>query len=194
MGERLKTLFLCVTLTGVIAFAVTDEAVAKKGKIHVCVAKRGPDKGAMRFVRGKKCQKGEKSLSWNKKGMPGPAGATGQTGPAGAGEGAQQTIDQLRTQLDQQSTRVADLESQVAQLTTQYSAALNQLGALGTQVTGLGNQFGAFQTTACGQLTNLTDQSNDLGTAIDGIDVTGLFGGLAFISPGAPTALQSFAC
>jgi hypothetical protein len=172
---------VCLALTAPVALGATDEAVAKKGKIHACYATKGPSKGAMRFVRTKKCRPGEKSLSWNKKGMAGPAGQTGAAGqagppgPAGSG-GSSDTIEQLRTQLDQQSVRISDLEGQVAQLTSQSVALAAQLGA------------------ACGQLANLTDQSNDLGTAIDGIDLTGVLGGLTFTNPGAPTALASFAC
>jgi len=184
---------LCVGLTVAMSVALVTAAEAQsatakgkgKGKIHVCVAKKGADKGAMRWVRGKKCHKGEKAMSWNKKGKPGPAG---QAGPAGAPGGASQdTIDQLRAQLDAQAARITSLETQVGQLTGQLTALTTQLGALS-------GQFSSFQTLACDQLGALTDQSNALGTAIDGIDLTGVLGGLVFTNPGAPTSLPGFSC
>jgi hypothetical protein len=93
------------------------------------------------------------------------------------------------------AARISALESQVSQLGSQYDALLAQVGALGGQITGLGSEFSAFKTVACDQLGDLTSQSNDLGTALDNIDLGGTIPlGLNFINPGAPAALPAFAC
>ena len=48
-------------------------ADAAKGgkKIRVCVAKKDPDKGTMRFAKKGKCKRGERKLAWNRKGKAG---------------------------------------------------------------------------------------------------------------------------
>jgi len=58
-----------MSATGLAVAAIPDS----KGVIHSCYAKSD---GALRVVSGKKCQAGEKKLSWNKQGAPGKAGAT----------------------------------------------------------------------------------------------------------------------
>jgi hypothetical protein len=65
-------------------------AVAQSGggrQLAACYKKRGKAKGAMRFLAksSARCKKGEKKVTWNRTGPPGPAG---QPGPAGGGGGA----------------------------------------------------------------------------------------------------------
>lgn len=55
----------------------------KNGVIHACYKKKG---GALRVVKGTKCPRGTKALSWNqsgRRGSKGAAGAAGKTGDAG---------------------------------------------------------------------------------------------------------------
>jgi hypothetical protein len=165
---------IALALTALIAMLVIAPAAApaasKKGKVNVCVEKRGKDRGAMRFAGKKRCHKGEKKVTFAKKGKPGPAGQRGPEGPAGpAGSAADLTA--LR----------AELEAQIA--------------ALQGQLTGLSTQFAAFQTAACAQLATLTDQTNALGTALDGIGLGGTIPALlTLVNPGAPPGLPAFSC
>jgi hypothetical protein len=176
-ASRLALALASVTaMLFIVSLGAVPEAQAKKGKIHACAAKKGPDKGTMRWVRKGKCHKGEKAVKWNKRGPAGTAGPQGQPGPAGpSGEGAnQQALDALRLQLEQQTARITDLET--------------QLGTLSTE-------FAAFQTVACAQLSTLTDQTNLIGTALDGIGLGGTIPPLLdLVNPGAPTALPGFSC
>jgi len=190
----MRLIVACV-LVAAAALACTGPAAAfaKQGKIHACYATKGPDKGAMRFVRGKKCHHGEKSLKWNKTGKPGPSGQPGPTGPAGGA--SQDALDQLHAQLDQQAARIDTLETQIGQLTAQYDALAAQVTALAGQITGLGGQFDSFKSLACGQLADLTSQSNAMGTALDAIGLGGTIPPLLTLTnPGAPTGLPAFSC
>ena len=89
---------LAVMVAGTTAAA---GAADKRGKIKACVAKRGPDKGLMRFARGK-CKHGERKVTWNKKGKPGPAGQNGAAGP---------TNEDLLALIQQQATQIEELTS-----------------------------------------------------------------------------------
>ena len=183
-ASRLALALASVTaMLSIVALGAVPEAEAKKAKIYACAAKKGPDKGTMRWVRKGKCQKGEKAVKWNKRGPVGAAGPQGQPGPAGpSGEGAnQEALDALRLQLEQQTARIANLET--------------QLGALDTQFGALSTEFAAFQTVACAQLSTLTDQTNLMGAALDGIGLGGTIPPLLdLVNPGAPTALPGFSC
>ena len=98
------------------------------------MAKKGPDKGAMTFSRSGKCHKGEKKLSWKKKGKPAdrpPARGPGRRGRAGspascwrrsraAGEDDQTLttqVDTLITQLDALTTQLNAVKARVNGLT-----------------------------------------------------------------------------
>jgi hypothetical protein len=76
---------LClIALVGAGAVA----AVAQSGggrQLAACYKKRGKAKGAMRFLAksSARCKKGEKKVTWNRTGPPGPAGEGGGA-PAGA--------------------------------------------------------------------------------------------------------------
>ena len=63
-------LFAVVLSATGLAFAAIPDS---KSVIHSCYAK--PD-GALRVIKGTKCQPGEKKLSWNQRGRRGAAGAT----------------------------------------------------------------------------------------------------------------------
>ncbi len=164
MQGRIITILLAALLAALVVAPAAD-AASKKGKVNVCVEKRGKDRGAMRFAGKKKCHKGEKKVTLSKKGKRGPAGARGPEGPAGpAGEGA--SADQL-----------AALQQALADQAAQLAALQSQLAA------------------ACAQLTAVTGQVNALGTALDGIGLGGTIPPLLeLITPAVPAPLPAFAC
>jgi hypothetical protein len=136
MGSLSRKLFVTLlvgaTLTLLFAaFGAGASASTKvKGKVHACVIKKGEDKGLMRFSRSGKCKKGEKKLTWNKRGKRGKRGAAGprgETGPAGGGS-------------DQLTATVAALCSQVSTVTSQLNALQTVIAGLGLNgvLTGLG--------------------------------------------------------
>src|SRR2546421_10332411 len=62
---------VALSATGLAVAAIPDS----KGVIHSCYA----SDGTLRVVSGKKCQPGEKKLSWNKQGKQGKQGPAGAT-------------------------------------------------------------------------------------------------------------------
>jgi hypothetical protein len=63
------------------AFGAFDRAAAPS-KITACAAKKGATKGLLRLAS--KCKKGERKVTWNVKGQPGPQGFPGAAGQPGA--------------------------------------------------------------------------------------------------------------
>jgi hypothetical protein len=121
-------MLLSAVLIGAIALcaglgASPASAAKAKGKVTACVIKKGENKGLMRFAPKGKCKRGERKLTWNRKGKRGKQGARGETGPAGPA-GNQAQTDQL--------------EQAVAALCTQMSAVTSQLTAVQTALNGLG--------------------------------------------------------
>jgi hypothetical protein len=143
------------------------DASAKGKKIRACVVKKGPDKGVMRFSPKGKCHKGEKKISWAKKGRRGPSGPAG---PAGAQGSSAVTDELLATIAAQQAT--------IDQLTSQLNALAPQVAAL------------------CAQMDTVTDQTNALGTALGGLTLNGVLTTLggALNIPALPSALAPFSC
>lgn len=71
-----------LALVGVIgagAFA-TASVVGPDGEIQACYSKKS---GALKVMKGKKCKKGEKKITWAQEGPQGPQGPGGQAGAAG---------------------------------------------------------------------------------------------------------------
>src|SRR3954464_4966688 len=69
------------------AFGAFATGAASK-KISACVKKSGRSKGSVRFVS--KCRKGERRVTWNSAGEPGPAGPAGTPGTNGVAGAAGQ--------------------------------------------------------------------------------------------------------
>ena len=158
---------------------MAEEAPAAK-KITACVTKKGRDKGAVRFAR--KCHKGEKKVSWNKKGKTGPAGQTGATGPQGPSGVTDELLETIATQ-----------QTTIEQLTTQLSTVTSQLDAVKAQLNGLSPQVAAL----CTQMDAVTDRVNLLGTVISGIGLNGVLttlGGAVTLATPVPAALSPFTC
>jgi hypothetical protein len=147
------------------------------GKIRACVIKHGHDKGVMRFVRGGKCHRGEKKLTWNRKGKHGAAGEPGPRGPTGI-------TDDLLNTITLQQAKIDALTQQLAGLTSQLNTVTQQLNGLSPQVAAL-----------CTQMTAVTGQSNALRTVLSGLALTGTIPvGLLLNIPVLPGALGPFSC
>jgi hypothetical protein len=131
-----------VVLAVIGALAVVSAAPAmgashasKKGKIKACVARHGPDKGLMRFSK-KKCKRGERKVTWNKKG---PAGAAGQNGaPGPTNKDLLALIQEQASQIKELTNVLNGLAPQVAALCSQASALTTQANALATVLGGIG--------------------------------------------------------
>jgi hypothetical protein len=132
----------------------------------------------MRFSRSGKCHKGEKKVSWKKKGKEGPAGPTGPQGPSGL------TSELLETITQQQLT--------IQTLTTQVNTLTTRLDALTETVNGLSPQVAAL----CGRMSAVTTRANVLRTAIDGLGLNSVLTTLggALIVPALPAPLSAFSC
>ncbi len=107
-------------LTGAFGAGGAAASTKVKGKVHACVIKKGEDKGLMRFAPKGKCKRGEKKLTWNKRGK------RGKRGPAGANDGAGG------------GAQTGELEATVAALCSQVTAVTSQLNSFETVLSGLG--------------------------------------------------------
>jgi hypothetical protein len=142
-SRRRRSSFVVVVvlvLLVVTCLGATGAVAAKGGgKLTACVTKKGPHKGEARFVRGGKCKRGERKLTWNKRGQPGKAGERGQPGPTGATgpAGAGGSTDQLLTLIQQQQAAIDALTQRVSALCTQVSTVTSQSDVLRTVISGL---------------------------------------------------------
>ena len=166
-------------------------ATAKGGKLTACVAKSGPDKGTARFVRGGKCKRGERKLTWNKRGQngeagtPGQAGATGPAGPAGAGG----STDQLLTLIQEQQAAIDSLTQQLDGVTQELDTLTQGLDSVTAGLDALSPQVEAL----CDQVTDVTAQSDALRTVISGISLQTILAVVLNV-PALPAALGAFSC
>jgi hypothetical protein len=117
--------------------ALAPEAVAKGGKIRACVAKKGPDKGLMRFSKKGKCHKNERKLKWNKKGVAGASGINGQNGSGvsladllATLKSQQDAIDALTARVDSLTGQLAAVCSQASVLSTGFDSLLGAVDVL----------------------------------------------------------------
>jgi hypothetical protein len=172
-------------LIGLVGATPAD---AKGKKLHACVAKKGPDKGAMTFSRSGKCHKGEKTVSWKKKGKAGPTGPTGPSGP----QGPSGLTGELLATITQQTTTIETLTTQVDTLITQVDALTTQLDTVNARVNGLAPQVAAL----CGKMSAVTSRANVLRGAINGLDLNAVLTTLggALIVPALPAPLSAFSC
>ena len=176
VSARLGRNLIAAALTAVALLLVASigatDASAKGQKIQACVVKSGPDKGVMHFSRKGKCHKGEKKLSWNKKGKRGKKGTSGPTGEQGP-QGPSGVTDELLATIAAQQATIDQLKSQLDTVTSQLSSLTSQFNGLSPQVAAL-----------CTQTTTVTSQSNALLTAITPIPLVGVL----------PPALTAFSC
>jgi uncharacterized coiled-coil protein SlyX len=183
LGRNLIAAAVIAVALLLVASIGTADASAKGKKVHACVVKKGPDKGVMHFSRTGKCHKGEKKLSWGKKGKNGKQGAVGPAGATGA-QGPSGVTDELLATIAAQQAAIDQLKSQLGTVTSQLSTVTSQLSTLTSQFNALSPQVAAL----CGQMTAVTSQSNSLRTVINGITAVGI------LIPALPAALGPFTC
>lgn len=128
---------ILAALVALVAIAPAASGAAKKGKVHVCVEKRGKDKGVMHLSKTKRCHKGLKSITFNKRGPAGKAGERGPEGPAGEGA-SPDAIAALQQALASQAAQISALQSQLETACGQLSVLTGQANALGTALNGIG--------------------------------------------------------
>lgn len=175
---------IAALLTGLSGEASAGRVVGKDGVIHACYKAGGKHKGAVRLVaKGMHCRRTERKLKWSVRGPAGAggdngaAGANGQAGATGAaGEAGKAGLEAKVTEL---TTRVETLETTLQGVTN--GALQEAIGAV------------ADVNALCTQATALTDQVDDLGTAVAGISLNTLLAVVLDIPP-LPTALPPFSC
>jgi hypothetical protein len=208
-GRRLGTLALALLAAAAVCFAavVTDagavKLVGKDGRVYACYKAKGKRKGTVHLVAKKgKCHKGEQKISWNSVGPAGENGASGESGSNGEGgaggesgaNGVAGTTQTLEKQVNQLTSKVTSLEGVLKGITnTELLGALSKLqGVSGTGLQQAVAQVPIVQT-LCAQEGKLTEQSNAMGMALEGITLVGLTV-LELLVPQAPAVLPKFSC
>lgn len=161
--------------------ASAAKPLGKDGTIYACFKAKGKNKGALRVVSRKPaCRKmrGWRPLSWSvtgpagheariERGQQGPQGDAGAEGKVGQAGAAGQVEESLLETIEDQTTQINALTAQVADLE----------GTVGD---------------ACGQLSTLTDQSNEILDSLLGSSVA-ILGNLLNV-PSPPDELPTFEC
>jgi hypothetical protein len=205
-GSRLGVLALAllaaaaICVTALVTDAGAVKLVGKNGQVYACYKAKGKRKGAVHLVAKKgKCHKGEKKVSWNSVGPAGKSGESGENGSngesgAGGEAGLAGTTQTLEKQVNQLTNKVTSLEGVLKGITnTELLGALTKLQ--GVSATGLQQavtQVPVVQS-LCAQAGKLTEQSNAMGMALEGITLVGLTV-LELLVPQAPPVLPKFSC
>lgn len=124
-------------ITGLVLVGpATAASPVKNGQIRACYKVKGKAKGAMRVVKGKRCKRGERPLTWS---VAGPAGATGAAGSQGSPgtQGAQGVPGNPGANGSAGSTggagtSMANLETKVASLSLEVDALESLLAGVGS--------------------------------------------------------------
>lgn len=189
---------LCVT---VLINEASGALIGKNGRVYACYKAKGKRKGAVRLVTKKgKCHKGEKKVSWSAVGPSGESGENGQNGENGVGgeggtggeKGA--TATGLEKQVQSLTTKVTQLESVLKGINPgDLTGALGKLQG----VSGTGLQEAVAKVPVvnmlCAQSSKLTEQSNGMAAAIEGLSLVGTTL-ISIVSPQLPAALPKFTC
>ena len=192
-----------LALCGFVLFTSTPASaagiVARDGKIHACYKAKGKGKGTLRVVRNAKakCPKKWKKVSWyasgpaGSQGAAGSPGANGETGTNGSsglpGTTGTVTVKALEDKISELLTKVQSLETILSGLDNQQLkeaiAGIAKTEALEAAVGSLCTQAGA-----------LTEQSNELGSALGALNTT-LKTLIALFTPvSLPAPLPSYSC
>lgn len=204
-GSRIGMLALALLAaaalcTAVIVGEASGALVGKDGRVYACYKAKGKRKGAVRLVAKKgKCHKGEKKVSWGAApGAPGENGQNGENGVGGeggaGGEKGATATQGLEKQVQSLTSKVTQLESVLKGITnTELLGALGKLQ--GVSGTGLQEAVAKVPVvnTLCAQSSKLTEQSNAMGTAVEGISLLGATL-LELVVPQLPAALPKFTC
>jgi hypothetical protein len=188
----------------VIVGGASGAIVGKNGRVYACYKAKGKNRGAVRLVPKKgKCRKGEKKVSWSVAGPAGQSGENGQNGENGAGgeggaggEKGTAGTQTLEKQVQSLTSKLTSLESVLKGITnTELLGALGKLQ--GVSGTGLQEAVAKVPVvnTLCAQTSKLTTQSNELGGALEGIELGGSIPALLkLITPLPPPSLPTFSC
>jgi hypothetical protein len=191
VGVVALTFALTLLTAGTLSPAPVD---AKPKKIRACVTKDG----TMAFSRSGKCGKGERKLSWNKKGKRGKAGAAGAVGPTGpAGpSGTAADLEALEALVAQQGLLISGLTTDLDDLASEVAGLSTDVDGILSDIAGLQSDLGALDArvdAACDQLTAVTTQSDDVVAAM-GV-ISALLDPLTLGTlPDLPAALGAFSC
>jgi hypothetical protein len=206
-GSRIGTLVLALLAAAALCGAVLvgqaagGKLVGKDGRVYACYKTKGKRKGAVRLVAKKaKCHKGEKKVSWSVRGPAGQGGENGQNGENGAGgEGGAggekgTSVQGLEKQVQSLTNKLTSLESVLKGINPgDLAGALSKLQG----VSGTGLQEAVAQVpvvnTLCAQSAKLSEQSNAMGSAIEGLSLAGTTL-IKILVPQLPAALPTFSC
>lgn len=175
---------------------------AKKGVIHACIKAKGKNKGALRVVAAKRACKrmrGWRALSWSAKGQagrdaqanggqPGPQGSPGPEGKPGQPGAAGQVEQSLLETIQTQSAQINALTEQVTDLSGKVLSLEGGLSAVTGDLANLEGTVGE----ACGQLSVLTTQADEILSSLLGSTVA-VLGNLLDV-PSPPDPLGAFEC
>lgn len=182
-------LLASISVLSMAAGPAAAAPVGKDGKIRACYRVKGKPKGALRvLVRGKRCKRGERMMTWisatpstgagSTGGQPGSTGPSGQNGAPGT-SGSSNEAASLAAQIASLTQRLEALEAILKGIT---NAAL-------LEAVGLVPAVGAL----CQQASGLTSAYNALTTGIEGIAIVGNpLLGLDFGT--LPSSLSAFSC
>lgn len=174
-------------------------SIGANGVIVACYKGKGKGKGTVRLVKSKKqCRhkkRHEKSITWN---VAGQAGTNGSNGAVDVSDLVSR-IDTLETQVDALTTQLSSVTSQLTTLqdtvaglggilggvtNADLTSAISKLNGISgtdlqTAVDGVPGLQAAL-TSACAQLTVVTEQANGIRDAVNGVaGVLGLPGDLS---------------
>jgi hypothetical protein len=207
-GSRIGTLVLALLAAAALCAAVIVGAagaaklVGKDGRVYACYKAKGKSKGAVHLVaKNGKCHKGEKKVSWSVAGPSGSSGENGSNGEGGAngegGNGGEKGVNAtqgLEKQVQSLTSKVTQLESVLKGINPgDLTGALGKLQ--GVSGTGLQEAVAKVPvvSTLCAQSAKLTEQSNGMATAVEGIALVGLTA-LELLVPQLPAPLPKFSC
>ena len=175
--------------------------IGKNGRVYACYKAKGKRKGAVRLVPKKtKCRKGEKKVSWSAAGPSGEGGENGVNGENGVGGeggvGGEKglTTQGLEKQVNSLLSKVTQLESVLKGINPgDLTGALGKLQ--GVSGTGLQEAVAKVPVvnTLCAQSAKLTEQSNAMSSAVEGIALVGITA-LKLAIPQLPSTLPKFSC
>lgn len=175
LGASLGLLTAVVGLiTGLVLVGpATAASPVKNGQIRACYKVKGKAKGTMRVVKGKRCKRGERPLTWS---VAGPAGATGAAGSQGsAGSQGPQGVPGNPGAAGSAGsagagTSLAGLETQVASLSLEVDALESLLAGVGDgDLSGLLAKLNGITGTQLQDAVDTVPVVSSLSTKLDGI-------------------------
>lgn len=178
MTAAVLTAVICGVVLAATGGASAAKIVGKDGVIYACYKAGGKHKGSVRLVaKQMHCRGSERKLKWSVRGPAGPSGTSGAAGTDGQTGATGETGK-------------AGLESKVTELTTRVETLEATLKGVSNETL---TKTVANVNALCTRATDLTDQVNDLGTAIGDISIKTLLA-VVLEMPTLPSALPGFNC